>query len=91
MRADPKKKKRKENSHNQNVTLIKLTNELNLAITLRTLKSIFGFGNKRLATFLESYMVLMEEVQDRRLTVSQAVKEAEEIAGINIKELLERL
>lgn len=36
-------------------------------------------------------MVLMEEVQDSRLTVQQAVKEAEETTGINIKELLERL
>lgn len=91
MKADPKKKKRKENSHNQNVALIKLTNELNLAITLRTLKSIFGFGNKRLATFLESYMVLMEEVQDSRLTVPQAVEEAKEITGIDIVKMLDNL
>lgn len=43
MKADPKKKRRKENSHNQNVALIKLTNELNLAITLRTLKKYIWF------------------------------------------------
>jgi len=98
MRADPKKTKRKENSSkalerekSKNLKLVKMTNQLNIAVNLRTLKTVFGFGNKRLATFMESYLALMSEVQDSRLTVPEAVEEAKEITGIDIVKMLDNL
>lgn len=56
-----------------------------MATTVRTLKSEFGFGEKRLKQFSESYMVLVQECADHRSGPRQAVKEAQELTGIDVK------
>lgn len=71
--------------------IVKSTNYLNLAVIVRTLYQVYGWRSKRLAGFLESYIVLMQEVVDRRSTVSQFIHDTKELTGIDVKKLLDEV
>lgn len=68
-----------------------LNKELFLAVTIRTLYEVYGWRTKRIKDFLESYVALMDEVADKRITVPEAVKACEERTGFNPKTILEDL
>lgn len=78
-----KKPKQKPKRQLTGPQIVEQTNYLNLAIFLLTLKTEYGFGKKRLANVLESYLALMQEVADKRCTVKQATRNAKQLSGID--------
>ena len=68
--------------------LVKMSNLLNLAVAIRTLYMVEGWRAKRLARYMESYLVLMEEIADKRTTVAEFIADTEALTGINVEKLL---
>lgn len=69
--------------------IVRIANELNLAIMIRTLYSVYGWRKKRLSDFLEGYLSLMREVADRRCSVKQMVKDTYLLTGFDVNKLLD--
>ena len=70
---------------------ISLANKFNLAILVRVLYTCYGWREKRIKDFLEMYLSLVEEWQDGRLTIKQAINDSYELTGFNAEELLNNL
>lgn len=64
------------------------THDLDLAITMRTLRLVFDFSAEDFNLFAESYKALMDEVADGRSTVPQEIRATKELIGISPKDLL---
>lgn len=71
--------------------IVKSANYLNLAVMVRTLYQVYGWRTVRLARFLESYLVLMQEVADKRSGVGEFVKDTKDLTGIDVVELLDEV
>lgn len=87
-----KTKKKKEQIHKETRTpfaYVRLTNYLNLAVIVRTLYMVYGWREKRIRGFLESYVVLMQEISDHRSSVNEFIADTLQLTGIDVMELLE--
>lgn len=73
------------------LNLVKTTNLFNLAIAVRTLHMVEGWGEKRLARYMESYIALIEEVGDARTTVTEFVEDTKELTGFDVEAFLEKV
>ena len=92
MKAD--KKKKKTEIHKPAKTpyeIVKMTNYVNMAAVVRTLYHVYGWREKRIGDFLESYLVLMQEIFDKRSTVKGFITDTKELTGFDVKELLDNL
>lgn len=68
---------------------IKKCNELHMALMVRNLNMVFGFGQKRLYKFCEGYLGLIQEVHDGRCTIKEFVQDTKEMTGIDVEELIQ--
>ncbi len=85
------KKKKKPRTHRPTKTpfeIVKTTNYLNLAVMVRTLKTVYNWEDEQLAEFVEAYIALMGEVGITN-TVGGLIRETKEMTGIDVKELLD--
>lgn len=85
------KKKTKPTKMRSPFELVRDTNKLNLSITVRILYTVFGFRKKRLETFMEAYISLMQELSDKRSTVRSLSKDTEDLTGIDTMALLDEV
>ena len=86
------KKPKKPAEHRQTKTpfeFVRLTNYYTLAVMVRVLWTVYGWREKRLAYFLEAYVTLMQEVQEKRTTVNEFIKDTKAMTGIDVEELLD--
>ena len=88
-RAKPKKKKETHRPAKTPFEIVKLTNYLTLAVMVRVLWMDYGWRDKRIARFLESYLVLMEETADKRSGVNEFIRDTKELTGIDVVKLLD--
>ena len=51
----------------------------------------YGWRKKRINDFLDGYMSLLDEVVDHRRSINSAIKDAEEVSGIDIRKLVDEL
>ena len=89
-----KPKKKKSEIHKPAATpyeIVKQTNYVNSAAMVRTLYHVYGWREKRIQDFFDSYIALMQEIFDKRSTVRQFIKDTEELTGFNVKRLLDDL
>ncbi|WP_425756212.1 hypothetical protein ACPW7J_02120 [Ihubacter sp. rT4E-8] len=85
------KKKKNPKPHRPTKTpfeIVKTTNYLNLAVMVRTLKTVYNWEDEQLAEFVEAYIALMGEVGITN-TVGGLIRETKEMTGIDVKELLD--
>lgn len=68
--------------------IIKKSYYITLAALLRT-GHAFGWSNEYMAWFLESYLSLLDEIGEKRVSCSQFVKDAKDITGCDVVELLD--
>ena len=88
----PRSKNKKPKTHRPTKTpfeIVKTTNYLHLAIIVRILWTVYGWRSKRILDFLEAYLSLMQEVVDRRNSVTGLIKDTKEMTGIDVVELLD--
>ena len=92
-RAKPKKKSIYVKQVDPKVKhyIVRNSNYVAMSLVIRTLWEKNGWRRIRIDRFVESYMVLIEEVADRRSNPWKSVDEASEIIGIDIVELLNEL
>lgn len=88
----PRAKNKKSPTHRPTKTpfeIVKTTNYLHLAIIVRILWTVYGWRSKRILDFLEAYLSLMQEVVDRRNSITGLIKDTKEMTGIDVVELLD--
>lgn len=71
--------------------IVKMTNYVNMAAVVRTLYHVYGWRQKRIGDFLESYLVLMQEIFDKRSTVRGFISDTKELTGFDVKKMLDDL
>ena len=71
--------------------VIEAANQLNFAIMVRTLYMVYDFSKEQLDEFCESYIVLLEEIHDRRATVTEFVRDTKALCGIDVAKLVREL
>lgn len=87
------KKKKKSANHRPARTpfeIVKVTNYLNLAIMVRTLATVYDWSREQLDEFMESYLALMQETADHRVSIKQSIQDTKDITGIDVAELLDK-
>lgn len=84
-----KKPKKQQKPVKDPVMMITNANYLNMAIFFLTLNKENGFGRKRLALVLESYLALMDNIGRRGMTVRDMVKWCAEETGIDVRPFLD--
>ena len=91
--AVPKaKKKKKSDIKKPSKTpfeIVKMANYVNIAAIVRTLYTVYGWREKRIANFLESHLALLSEVQT--FGVWQMIKDTEELTGVDVKKLFDEI
>lgn len=90
-RSKVKKKKETHRPAKTPFEIVKMANYLTIAVIVRVLWMDYGWRDKRLARFLESYLVLMEETADKRSGVNEFIKDTKELTGIDVKKLVDEL
>lgn len=70
--------------------VVRECNCLHIAFVVRQLHA-YGWRKKRINDFLGGYMSLLDEVVDHRLSVNGAIKDAEDVTGIDIRKLVDEL
>lgn len=93
-RANPKKNKRKDPIHKPAKSphqIVAMTNYFNLAVMVRTLFLVNGWNFEQINEFIESYVVLLEEVGGKRTTVWEFIKDTKEMTGIDVQIALENV
>lgn len=85
------KKKRKNKPQLKPFEIVMMSNYLNMAIVVRTMWTVYGWKNRRIAGFIESYLSIMQEVADGRRTVKDEVDDCLQLTGINVKKLIDEL
>lgn len=78
----PAYKKQLEDGKNIEAYVV-LTNELNIAAMLRTLKMVYDWNDEEIRGFVESYIALTQEVQEGRCTLNQFLRDTTELTGFN--------
>lgn len=86
-----KKSKKKTKPVKTPFDIVKDANYLNLAVMVRTLYQVYGWRQKRISAFLESYLSLMTEIADQRSTVRGFVRDTIELTGIDVVKLLDEV
>lgn len=86
----PRAKKSKNRSPKMG-EVIEAANQLNFAIMVRTLYMVYDFDKAKLDEFCESYIALLEEIHDRRATVTEFVKDTKSLCGIDVAKLVREL
>lgn len=71
--------------------IVRLANYLNLAVIVRTLHQVYGWRDKRIKAFLESYISLMQEVADKRSTVQGFIQDTKSLTEIDVKAILDEV
>lgn len=71
--------------------ITKLANYLNLAVLVRILYCDYGYRQKRIDKFMESYCALMCEISDGRNTVQGMIKDCLDLTGVNVIDELEKV
>lgn len=84
----PRAKPRSNKPDERVFTAVKRTNYLNLAITIRCLKTVFGFTDEQIADYMDSHIVLMEEVGLTN-TVGGVIQDTKALTGIDVKKILD--
>lgn len=91
--AVPKaKKKKKPDIKKPSKTpfeIVKMANYVNIAAIVRTLYTVYGWREKRIANFMESHLALLSEVQT--FGVWQMIKDTEELTGIDVQKLFDEI
>ena len=85
------KRKTKQTKIKSPFEIVRDTNKLNLSVVVRILYTVFGFRKKRLETFLEAYISLIQEISDKRSTVRSLSKDTEDLTGIDTMALLDEV
>ena len=81
-------KKPKSRPKKDPVDIVMDANYLNMSIFFITLNRCHGFGKKRLSDVLESYLALMDNIADKRMTVKDMRKWCQELTGIEVHDFL---
>ena len=69
---------------------VRNANYVAFAITVRCLKC-FGFGKKRIETFLEAYLALVQELADHRCTPEGTIQATLELTGVDAKKMMDEV
>lgn len=88
------KKPKKSSIHRPTKTpfeIVKVTNYLNLAVMVRCLVTVFDWNKEKIDEFMKAYLALMQETADHRVSIKKSIKDTEELTGINVKELLDKI
>ena len=96
-RAKAKKKSTKPRRHDScikdDLKYIKpvfiTTNQACMAAVVRTLYQVYEWDYDQIGEFLGSYLVLLDEIGDKRSGVSQFVRDTETLTGVDIRKLLQ--
>ena len=86
------KKKKKPERHRPAKTpfeIVKMANYVNIAALVRTLWTVYGWREKRIAYFLESHLALLNEIG--RISAVQFIKDTEELTGVDVKKLFDEI
>lgn len=84
-----KKRNKPAREHGASFEMVRKANLLNLSINIIIMKTMYGFGKKRLSDYVEAYMALMTEVSDQRASVEELIKSCREITGFDAEELMD--
>ena len=91
--AVPKaKKKKKPERYKPAKTpfdIVKMANYVNIAALVRTLWTVYGWREKRIAAFLEAHLALLSEAT--HFGVPQMIKDTEEMTGIDVQKLFDEI
>ena len=68
----------------------KLATYLSLAVHLRTVCLAEGRNDEAIANYMESYVVLMDEIAEGRTSVRQFIRDTKKLTGYDPEELLAR-
>ena len=68
----------------------KLATYLSLAVHLRTVCMVEGRNEEDIANYMESYVVLMDEIAEGRTSVRQFIRDTKKLTGYDPEELLAR-
>lgn len=90
-RAKKPKKSRTERPTKTPFEIVKTTNYVTLAALVRVLYGVYGWREKRIAKFLESYLSLMQEIADHRNTPIGLIRDTKKLTNIDVKELLDNV
>lgn len=92
-RAKPKKKSIYVKQVDPKVKhyIVRNSNYVAMSLVVMTIWEKYGWRRVRTDRFVESYMVLIEEVADQRSNPWKAVDEASEITGLDMVKLLNEL
>ena len=88
-RSKKKKKPEKDRPAKTPLDIVKMSNYVNIAALVRTLWTVYGWREKRIAAFLEAHLALLSEVT--HFGVNQMIKDTEEMTGINVKKLFDEI
>ena len=86
------RKPKKKETHRPAKTpfeIVKMANYVNIAALVRTLWTVYGWREKRIAAFLESHLVLLEEAT--RFGVNEMIRDTEELTGVNVQKLFDEI
>ena len=91
--AVPKAKKKKKPPMHQPaktpLDIVKMANYVNLASLVRTLWTVYGWREKRIAYFLEAHLSLLQEATS--FGVNQLIRDTEEMTGVDVKKLFDEI
>lgn len=69
--------------------IIRTANYTTLAIVIRTLWTVYGWRDKRIAYFLEAYLSLLAE--SSKFGVWKIIHETEEMTGVDVQKLVNEI
>ena len=67
------------------------TNAACMAAVVRTLYQVYEWEYEQIGEFLGSYLVLLDEIGDKRSGVNQFVRDTEALTGVDIRMLLQEV
>lgn len=86
------KKKKKPEMHRPAKSpfeIVKTANYVNIATLVRTLWTVYGWRDKRIAYFLEAHLSLLDE--SSHFGYERLIKDTYEMTGVDVKKLVDDL
>ncbi len=88
--AVPRAKKKKKNGPQKSIDdYIHDATYLQVSVMIRNLMTAFDFSKEKMVEVLEGHVALLDEIYDHNNTVKGAIKDADELSGLDTKKLVD--
>ena len=91
--AIPKAKKPKKRAIDKPaktpLEIVKMANYVNIAAIVRTLWTVYGWREKRIANYLEAHLALLDEAG--RFGIWQMLRDTKELTGVDVQKLVDEV